>query len=114
MADGGAAGVWGAGALGAAVLLFLRGKPLAPALAMTVALAVFVAAAAFVERAERRELAARMLERTTASALAVRATTAMVAAMAAWKDPWLLALVLPIVVAARFYYRGRFELRYPF
>jgi 4-hydroxybenzoate polyprenyltransferase len=101
-------------ALVAAVFLFLRGKPLAPALAMTAAMVVFLAAALFIERAERRELAVRMLERTTASALAVRATTAMVAAMAAWKDPWLLALVVPIVVAARFYYRGRFELRYPF
>jgi 4-hydroxybenzoate polyprenyltransferase len=101
-------------ALVAAVFLFLRGKPLVPALAMTAALVVFLGAAVFIQRAERRDLGARLLERATVSALAVRVTTAMVAAMAVWKDPWLLALVAPIVVAARFYYRGRFELRYPF
>jgi 4-hydroxybenzoate polyprenyltransferase len=103
-----------AGALASAIFLFLRGKPLSLVVVMTAALVVFVAAAVFIERAERREAAVRMLERTTASSFAVQATTAMVAVAAAWKDPWLLALLVPIVVGARYYYRERFELRYPF
>jgi len=53
--------------------------------------------------------------RTTprSSAHAVQGATALVALAAAWSEPLLLAVVVPLVLIARPYYRGRFGVAYP-
>lgn len=50
---------------------------------------------------------------TSASSNAVQAATAVVTIVAAVAWPTYLALLVPIIVAARFYYRARFGLSYP-
>lgn len=102
------------GSLAAAICLFLRGKPISLVLATGAAFFVFVAAAVAVELAERRDLATRVREHRRAGSFAVQTVTVLVVVLAATRDPWLLALIVPVAVAARFYYKERFELRYPF
>ncbi|MDH3198572.1 MAG: UbiA family prenyltransferase [Candidatus Krumholzibacteria bacterium] len=47
------------------------------------------------------------------SAHAVQGATALVALAAAWNEPRLLAVVIPLVLIARLYYRRRFGVPYP-
>jgi hypothetical protein len=52
-------------------------------------------------------------ERDRISSLTVQATTLIVTVAAAVIEPRYLLLVVPIVVASRFYYRQRFGVSYP-
>lgn len=101
------AAVLAGGSVAAAALRFLHGENVSATLILAFALAIFVAAAVGITRAARRT------ERGRVSSATVQAVTTLVVLNAAWRDPWLLALVLPVVVAARYYYRARFGLRYP-
>jgi hypothetical protein len=79
----------------------------------TLGCAGFVAAAFMLERAQRGNATTHRRARARASSLAVQLVTALVAMTAVLRDPMLLLLLLPILVAARAYYRARFGLSYP-
>jgi 1,4-dihydroxy-2-naphthoate octaprenyltransferase len=63
--------------------------------------------------AEKLESVARSAARVRASSLVVQSITALIALWACLRDPMLIALFVPLMVAARFYYRARFSIRYP-
>jgi 4-hydroxybenzoate polyprenyltransferase len=106
--------LFAAGALGDAAVSFLeRGTRAFPVLVTLAGFLGFVTAAFLIERALRMEPAARRTARARASSLAVQWVTVIVALTAVLRDPIMLLLVLPIVVAARAYYRARFGLAYP-
>ncbi len=93
---------------------FLRHQgSLVAALATTAAALVFVAANIVIARAESTEPVARAAARARASARVVQGVVALVALLASVRDPALLLLLVPLVVAARAYYRARFHMRYP-
>ena len=84
---------------------------------------VLVAAISFVacvvacfalRRAEKQDASLTTATRARASSRTVLAITTVVALWACMRDPVLLALFVPLALAARFYYRARFYLRYPF
>jgi 1,4-dihydroxy-2-naphthoate octaprenyltransferase len=85
----------------------------ATALVAGLALVVVVAANVAIMRAEKLDAAARAAAHSRASARVVQAITALIALWACVRDPALLLLFVPLAVAARFYYRARFSIRYP-
>jgi 1,4-dihydroxy-2-naphthoate octaprenyltransferase len=85
----------------------------ATALVAGLALVVVVAANVALLRAEKLDPLLRAAARSRASARVVQAITALVALWACVRDPALLLLFVPLAVAARFYYRARFSIRYP-
>jgi 4-hydroxybenzoate polyprenyltransferase len=102
------------GAAGDAAFSFLdRGTRAFPVVVTALALAGFLAAAVMIERALRLGPASCRGARSRASSLAVQVVTALVAVTAVLQDPLLLLLLLPLVIAARAYYRARFGLAYP-
>ncbi|HEU4365912.1 MAG TPA: UbiA family prenyltransferase [Candidatus Krumholzibacteria bacterium] len=102
------------GAVGDAAWSFLdRGTRVFPVLITGIAFAAFVVAAVMIERALRLGPASTRGARARASSLAVQAVTALVAVTAVLRDPLMLLLLLPLLVAARAYYRARFGLSYP-
>jgi 1,4-dihydroxy-2-naphthoate octaprenyltransferase len=92
---------------------FEKDGPLVSAVVTALAFVIFAAANLMLARAEKLEPEARTAVRARASALAVRAVTALVALWACMRDPALLVLFVPLVAAARAYYRVRFAIRYP-
>jgi chlorophyll synthase len=66
-----------------------------------------------IARSHHADATHRIARRTRASARAVQGITIVAALWACLRDPVLLALILPVFVAARFYYRARFYIRYP-
>lgn len=92
---------------------FRKDGPLVPAAVAVLAFGLFAAAHVMIARAEKLEPIARSAARTRASARAVQVITAVIALWAGVRDPMLLLLFVPLVVAARFYYRARFSIRYP-
>jgi 4-hydroxybenzoate polyprenyltransferase len=102
------------GAMGDAGFSFVeRGTRGFPVVVTTLGCAGFVAAAFTLERAQRGNATTHRRARARASSLAVQLVTALVAVTAVLRDPMLLLLLLPILVAARTYYRARFGLSYP-
>jgi 4-hydroxybenzoate polyprenyltransferase len=102
------------GAVGDAAFSFVeRGTRAFPVVVTLGGFLGFVTAALLVERALRLGPVARRAARARASSLAVQWVTAIVALTAVLRDPLMLLLLLPIVVAARAYYRARFGLAYP-
>jgi len=102
------------GALGDAVFSFLeRGTPAFPVLVTAGGLLGFVTGAVLIQRAMRMGTVPRRAARGRASSLVVQWVSAIVALTAVLRDPPLLLLLLPIIVAARAYYRARFGLAYP-
>ena len=99
------------GALGDAVFCLYANAALSalPVVVTALALAGFVTAAALIERARATGRGAR----PRASSLVVQGVTALVAVTALLRDPMMLLLLLPLIVAARAYYRARFGLSYP-
>jgi len=102
-----------AGSVATSLQGFLNGNPLSSMFVPASAFAVFLWAAIQIQQSERGSEDLRMAARARASSLAVQIVTALVAIFAAWRDPWFLALVIPVVIAARIYYRARFEISYP-
>lgn len=102
------------GALGDAAFSFIqRGTSGFPVLVTAAGLCFFAAGAIMIERALRGGPASRAGARARASSLAVQGVTALVALTAVLRDPLLLLLLLPLIIAARAYYRARFGLSYP-
>ncbi len=83
------------------------------AVVAALAFVVFALAGIIIMRAEKLDPVARAAVRTRASARVVQSTSALVALWAGLRDPVLLALFVPLVFAARAYYRARFHIRYP-
>ena len=79
----------------------------------SLALAFFLFASVVVLRTERLDALSRAAARSKASARVVQSIAALVALWAGIRDPILFALFVPLVVAARYYYRARFHIRYP-
>jgi 4-hydroxybenzoate polyprenyltransferase len=110
---------WLATALAAAAVVyhawarFKHDGPLVPLVVTTALLVVFAAANAAIARAEKLDPVLRSAARSRASALVVQGVSAGIALWAGARDPMLLVLLVPLVVAARFYYRARFSIRYP-
>lgn len=93
--------------------MFLRKEgPLLPALVTGAACIAFTVAYVAIARSDRPGANAHAT-RTRASSAAVQIATAVVAIGAAIRDPFLLVLFVPVLVAARFYYRARFGTSYP-
>ncbi|MDH4036022.1 MAG: UbiA family prenyltransferase [Candidatus Krumholzibacteria bacterium] len=102
------------GALGDAAFSFLeRGTRAFPVLVTLAGFLGFVTAAIFIERAQRMGPVLMRAARARASSLAVQWMTVIVALTAVLRDPLMLLLLLPVLVAARAYYRARFGLAYP-
>lgn len=102
------------GAVGDAVFSFLdRGTRLLPVLITGLGFVAFAVGAVMIERALRLGPASSRGARSRASAMVVQSVTALVAVTAVLRDPLLLLLLLPVLVAARAYYRARFGLSYP-
>lgn len=105
-------------ALAGAALSFLpvtrRTPPdLLPAIVITAALAVFVVALAALRRADALAVTERARQRARTSSGTVQIVTGIVAVAAVWRDPIFILLLIPLVLAARVYYRARFGVRYP-
>ncbi|HEU4929505.1 MAG TPA: UbiA family prenyltransferase [Candidatus Krumholzibacteria bacterium] len=77
------------------------------------ALGVVAVANVVIVRAEKGDIARRPGLRARSSSRAVQAITALIALWACVRDPMLLALIVPLIAAARYYYRARFFIRYP-
>jgi 4-hydroxybenzoate polyprenyltransferase len=110
---------WLATALAAAAVVyhawarFKHDGPLVPLVVTTALLVVFAAANAAIARAEKLDPVLRSAARSRASAIVVQGVSAGIALWAGVRDPMLLVLLVPLVVAARFSYRARFSIRYP-
>ncbi|HXV13513.1 MAG TPA: UbiA family prenyltransferase [Candidatus Krumholzibacteria bacterium] len=103
-------------ALAAAMLGWRYFEKAGSLVAMLVAALAFVVVAianVAVARAEKLDPALRAAARNRASARVVQSITALIALWACVRDPALLLLFVPLAVAARFYYRARFSIRYP-
>ncbi len=102
-----------AAAANQAWVFFRKDGSAANAMVAGVALAGFAIANILIARMESVDPAARAASRARASARLVQTITALFAVWACIRDPALLMVVVPLVVAARFYYRARFSIRYP-
>ncbi len=102
-------------AAAAAVVSYTRAivPDLAPVVVTMASLAAFMVALAALERARGRDLGERTLARTRASGTAVQVVTGIVAVAAVLRDPIFILLLIPLVLAARLYYRARFGVPYP-
>ncbi|MCI0453005.1 MAG: UbiA family prenyltransferase [Candidatus Latescibacteria bacterium] len=92
---------------------FQRDGSLVALIVAALAFVVVAIANIAVARAERLDPVMRTAVRNRASARVVQGITVVIALWACVRDPALLLLVVPLVVAARFYYRARFSIRYP-
>lgn len=102
------------GAVADAAFSFIeRGTRAYPVIVTAFGLAGFVAAAIGIEKALRKGAVTGRAARSRAASLAVQLVTALVAVTAVLRDPLLLLILLPLIVAARAYYRLRFGLTYP-
>lgn len=88
------------------------GSPVA-AIVSALAFAVLASANIAMARAEKLDATARTAARARVAARTVQAITVLIALWACLRDPVLLALVVPLAVGARYYYRARFYIRYP-
>jgi chlorophyll synthase len=104
-----------AASVGVTMFAYVRGwNQSALAVAVTIAsLASFSVAYAALRRIRTEGLSERTALRARASSAAVQVATALVALAAILRDPILILLVIPMVVAARAYYRARFGVSYP-
>ncbi len=102
-------------ALLCAVLSHARGwsPHVAPIAVTAVALASFLTAWAAMRHMRTFGLSERTAARARASSAAVQVATSLVALAAIWRDPIFILLLVPMVMAARVYYRARFGLSYP-
>jgi len=73
----------------------------------------FALAWARLHRARRLPVAEWIALRSRVSSYAVQVPTALVAVAAAWKDPYLLVLVVPLIAFAHVYNHARFGTSYP-
>ncbi len=99
-----------------AVLLyryFERNGSWSAAIVTGLALGGVAAANVVIARAEKRDASRRTVLRARTSSRTVQGITLLIALWASLRDPMLLALIVPLIVAARYYYRARFYLRYP-
>ncbi len=92
---------------------FERAGSLLGMLVTAMVLLVLVVAHVTILRADKMDETLRTASRARASSRAVQAITVVVALWACLRDPVLLGLFAPLVVAARYYYRARFYIRYP-
>jgi len=90
-----------------------RHGSVAAAVVAALAFALFAIASVMIARAEKLDPVSRAAVRTRVSARVVQSISALVALWAGLRDPMLLALFVPLVFAARAYYRARFHIRYP-
>jgi chlorophyll synthase len=84
-----------------------------PALVTCAAFLLFATANVITARAEKKDAGERSKIRNRVSAIVVQGITVAIALWACARDPVLLALFVPLAVAARFYYKARFGIRYP-
>ncbi len=102
------------GAVADAAFSFVeRGTRAWPVLVTGIGFGGFLVGALLVERALRQGPASNRQPLARASSRVVQLVTAAVALTALLQDPLLVVLLLPLVAAARFYYRARFGLSYP-
>jgi 4-hydroxybenzoate polyprenyltransferase len=90
-----------------------RGANWLPAVVTGGALLAFAYAYHRLSRAREMSVAERYAVRARTSSYAVQVPTALVAAAAAWKDPWFLILLLPLVAFTYVYNQARFKVTYP-
>lgn len=92
---------------------FKHDGPPVPLAVTALLLVVFAVANAAIVRAEKLDPIARSTARARTSAVVVQSVSGVIALWAGLRDPMLLVLFVPLVIAARFYYRARFSIRYP-
>lgn len=90
-----------------------QGASWLPAIVTGGALLAFAYAYHRLNRARDLPVAERYAVRARTSSYAVQIPTALVAAAAAWKDPWFLILLLPLVAFTYVYNHARFKVSYP-
>jgi chlorophyll synthase len=93
---------------------FQKNGPALPAVIAVIALAVLVLANLAIVRSQKLDATLQTAARTRASSRTILAITLLIALWAGARDPMLFVLFVPLVVVARYYYRARFYLRYPF
>ncbi len=86
----------------------------APVAVASVSFITCVVACFALRRAEKQDASLKTAARARASSRSVQTITAVIALWACARDPMLLALFAPLAIAARYYYRARFYVRYPF
>jgi len=106
--------VFAAGAFGVILYRYLqKNGSWTAAIVAGASLAIVAVACVAIVRAEKRDASRRTASRTRASARTVQAITALIALWVSMRDPMLLVMIVPLAIAARYYYRARFYVRYP-
>ena len=106
--------VLAAGAFAVILYRYLeKNGPWTAAIVAGASLAIVAIANVAIVRAEKRDASRRTTSRARASSRTVQAITALIALWLCMRDPMLLVVIVPLAIAARFYYRARFYVRYP-
>ncbi|HKW13341.1 MAG TPA: UbiA family prenyltransferase [Candidatus Krumholzibacteria bacterium] len=90
-----------------------KGASWLPAIVTGGALLAFAYAYHRLTRSREMSVAERYAVRARTSSYAVQVPTALVALGAAWRDPWFLILLLPLVAFTHVYNHARFGVSYP-
>jgi chlorophyll/bacteriochlorophyll a synthase len=106
--------VFAAGAFAVILYRFLeKNGPWTAVIVTGASMAIVAVANVAILRAEKRDASRRPAARARASSRTVQVITALIALWVCMRDPILLALIVPLAIAARYYYRARFYIRYP-